>query len=267
MQLDHAILPGDPAGDPRPRVAGRVGAGGYAPDCEILGRSLDTSEYFTGRRVRQGCRVTFEPLTPERRRALTRQHLLEAAAIVFARDGFHGATLDDVASLAGFTKGAVYSNFKSKDDLFLALCDERVELQFAITAEVLESGSHDRVEQFPRMRELLRATLFGDDAFAALYLEFVLYARRNPAARAKLIESARRERALIESLIEREQGNIPAEPPHPTRALAEFSRAVFNGLMITRLVDPDAVTEETIGTTLEMLYESMGADGDGDQTP
>src|SRR5476649_1930069 len=98
--------------------------------------------------------MAFEPLTPERRRAMTRRHLLEAAAIVFARDGFHGATLDDVAATAGFTKGAVYSNFKSKDDLFLALLDDRIERQFAIALEVLDSGSHETAEQLPRIREL-----------------------------------------------------------------------------------------------------------------
>ncbi len=206
--------------------------------------------------------MTFEPLTPARRRELTRRHLLEAAAIVFARDGFHGARLDDVASLAGFTKGAVYSNFKSKDDLFLALLDDRVETQFAVTTEVLDFGPHDRKDQFPLVRELLRSTLFGEDSFAALYLEFVLYARRNPEAREKLIESARRERSLIESLITREQGNVNAAGPHSTRALAEFSRAVFNGLTLTRLVDPDAVTEDTIASTLDMLYEAMSADPD-----
>src|SRR5262249_51184370 len=124
--------------------------------------------------------MTFEPLTPERRRAMTRQHLLEAAAIVFARDGFHGATLDDVASTAGFTKGAVYSNFKNKEDLFLELLDDRVTRQLAVVFDVIDAGPHDKVEQFPRVRELLGADLFWDDDFATLYLEFVLYARRHP---------------------------------------------------------------------------------------
>jgi AcrR family transcriptional regulator len=128
--------------------------------------------------------ATFEPLTPERRRAMTRQYLLEAAAIVFARDGFHGATLDDIAALAGFSKGAVYSNFKSKDDLFLALLDNRIDLRYAATMEVLNTGSHDREDQLPRMRDLVSAQVFGDpEAWSALYLEFVLYARRNPDAR------------------------------------------------------------------------------------
>jgi AcrR family transcriptional regulator len=212
-------------------------------------------------------RVTFEPLTPERRRELTRRHLLEAAANVFARDGFHGATLDAVASHAGFTKGAVYSNFKSKDDLFLALLDDRVESQFAVVSEVLESGPHERSHQFPLMRELIDATIFGDDSFSTLYLEFVLYARRNPEARAKLAHLARRERALIESLIEREHGLVAGVAPESVRSLAEFSRAVFSGLNMTRLVDPEAVTKETVAVTLEMLYKAMGPERDDEPKP
>ena len=208
--------------------------------------------------------MSFEPLTPERRRELTRRHLLEAAAIVFSRDGFHGATLDDIASYAGFTKGAVYSNFKSKDDLFLALLDDRVESQFAVVAEVLDSGPHVREEQFPRIRELLDATVLGDDSFSALYLEFVLYARRNPAARERLIESARREQAFIQSMIEREHGLVAGAPPPALRVFAEFSRAVFSGLSLTRLVDPDAVTKETVDAILDMLYQSMGPERDQD---
>ena len=65
--------------------------------------------------------MDLQPLTPERRRQQTREHLLAAAAEVFAERGFHGASLDEVAAVAGFTKGAVYSNFKNKEDLFLAL--------------------------------------------------------------------------------------------------------------------------------------------------
>jgi AcrR family transcriptional regulator len=225
-------------------------------------RFLDTDEYVIDLRVWQGSPMTLEPLTPERRRELTRRHLLEAAAVVFARDGFHGARLDDVAALAGFTKGAVYSNFTSKDDLFLALLDDRVDTQVAITTEVLEQGPHEREAQFPVIRELLHSTLLGDDGFAVLYLEFVLYARRNPAAREKLIASARRERSLIESMIGREQGNVDAVPPYPVRTLAEFSRALFNGMSLTRILDPEAITESTLDDTLDMLYKAMGADGE-----
>src|SRR5436305_12166158 len=102
----------------------------------------------------RGFLVPLEPLTPERRRAMTRRYLLDAAEVVFARDGFHGATLDEVARMAGFTKGAVYSNFKNKEDLFLALIDDRIEKQFAVAAEALEEVPHDATQQLPRAREL-----------------------------------------------------------------------------------------------------------------
>lgn len=203
--------------------------------------------------------MTFEPLTPERRRAMTRQHLLDAAAIVFTRNGFHGSTLDEVAATAGFTKGAVYSNFTSKDDLFLALLDDRIERQFAVASEVLDAGSHELTDQLPRMRELLRSgAFFWDDSWTTLYLEFVLYSRRNPEAAAKLAASAQRTRAAVELMMESEYANVGTASNYPTAHLAEISLALFSGLGIDRLVDPTSVTEATIDTVLMYLYNSMG---------
>src|SRR3989442_895688 len=135
--------------------------------------------------------MAVEPLTPERRRALTRQHLLEAAAVTFARRGFHSASLDEVAAAAGFSKGAVYSNFKNKEDLFLTLLDERLQREFATAKDAL---SHD-----PAVSELseLVSRLMWDDDWTALQLEFSLYAVRNPHARAKL--AALRRQAIDET--------------------------------------------------------------------
>jgi AcrR family transcriptional regulator len=209
-----------------------------------------------------GFAVAFEPLTPERRRAMTRQHLLDAAAIVFARNGFHGSTLDEVAATAGFSKGAVYSNFKSKDDLFLELVDDRINRQFAVVSEVLESGSHDKAEQYPRIREIFRSDMFWDDDFVALWLEFVLYARRNPEAQAKLSGSVQRSREQVRRLIEHEYGVVGGSPKYPTHDLAESSLALFNGLGIDRLANPTAVTDEMLDTTLSFLYDAMGVDGE-----
>jgi AcrR family transcriptional regulator len=201
--------------------------------------------------------VTFEPLTAERRRAMTRQHLLDAAAVVFARHGFHGATLDEVASTAGFTKGAVYSNFKNKDDLFVALLDDRITRQLALVSDVLEGAPDEAVEQFPRIRDLLGADMFWDDDFATLYLEFVLYARRHPEAQAKLATSAQRSRTLVRQLIDEEYATLGAPPAYDTEHLAEISLALFGGLGVDRLVDPTAVTETTLDTALSLLYDAL----------
>jgi AcrR family transcriptional regulator len=198
-----------------------------------------------------------EPLTPERRRAMTREHLLEAAAIVFARDGFYAATLDDVASTAGFTKGAVYSNFKSKDDLFLALLDQRIDRQLAVVSEVLEGGSHEAAEQFPRVRALFGGDLFWDEDFGALYLEFVLYARRHPEARTKLAASVVRTREMVRQLIDEEYAAIGMEPKYSTDDVAEISLALFGRLGLDRLIEPAVVTDRTLDTTLRLLYDAL----------
>ncbi|HSO94909.1 MAG TPA: TetR/AcrR family transcriptional regulator [Acidimicrobiia bacterium] len=210
--------------------------------------------------------MTFEPLTPERRRAMTRQHLLDAAAVVFAKNGFHGSTLDEVAATAGFTKGAVYSNFKSKDDLFLALLDERINREFAVFSDVLEQGrlEDQGADQLPRVRELLHGLegMSGGDTWTTLYLEFVLYARHNPEAQAKLTATARRERDLAQKLIENEYAAIGEDPTFSTREMAAISVALFNGLGLERLADPDAVTETTIDTMLGVLFDAIGIDPD-----
>ncbi len=199
--------------------------------------------------------MTLEPLTPQRRRAMTRRHLLDAAAQVFADRGFHGATLDEVAKAAGFTKGAVYSNFKSKDDLFVALLEDRVERQ--ITA--IEAGLHEEPTpdlelpvRLANARALVSGLLWHDD-WSVLYLEFVLYARRNPDAREKLVGYARRERERVAALIEREHERFGIEPPVPPDTLAAISLAVFNGLGTDHLIDPDAVTPDLIDAVLRVL--------------
>jgi AcrR family transcriptional regulator len=211
--------------------------------------------------------LSFEPLTPERRRAMTRQHLLDAAAIVFARNGFHGSTLDEVAATAGFSKGAVYSNFKSKDDLFLELFHERVDRQFAVVSEALDTGSHHQAEQFPRIRQILRSDASPwDDSFVTLWLEFVLYARRNPDAQKKLAASAQRARAQVQALIEHEYEAVGVVPKYPAADLAEIGMALFNGLGLDRLIDPTAVTDAMLDTTLSFLFDAMGVDAPDDAT-
>lgn len=203
--------------------------------------------------------MPFEPLTPERRRAMTRRYLLDAAAIVFARDGFHGATLDEVAKTAGFTKGAVYSNFKSKDDLFLELQREWADRQLAVLTEFLESGDHDRATELTRTRELLRGAMFTwHDTENALYLEFVLYARQKPELRAELAEIRRQWLGFVSDLIEREYEAWGANLKYPTHDMAQISLALFSGLGTDHMLDPELVSEHTLDTVLSVLYDTMG---------
>jgi hypothetical protein len=99
-----------------------------------------------------------------------------------------------------------------------------------------------------------------DDDFVTLWLEFVLYARRNPDAREKLAASAGRARAQVQALIEHEYEVLGARPKYPTEDLAEIGMALFNGLGIDRLVDPSAVSDRMVDTTLQFLFDAMGVD-------
>src|ERR1035441_1103937 len=137
--------------------------------------------------------MTLQPLTAGRRRQQTRDYLLEAAARVFAEHGYHGASLDQVAAVAGFTKGAVYSNFKNKDDLFLALIEAAYSREMTALKETLE---HSDVPPEARLGDfvgLIRDELEQvPDNWGALSLEFTVYALRNPVARERLSELDRK---------------------------------------------------------------------------
>jgi AcrR family transcriptional regulator len=201
--------------------------------------------------------MAIQPLTRDRRREMTRRHLLDAAAVVFARDGFHGASLDDVAATAGFTKGAVYSNFKGKDDLFVAVFEDRLTNEEQEMQRVLQEsvGSTELNAHLPRVRGVIEGT--WDDEWTALYLEFVLYARRNPASQEKLVASARRHREVTIGMLERSYASVGAFPDLPLPVLATISMALFEGLSIGRLVDPPAVTREVVTDALTFLYGAL----------
>ncbi len=191
---------------------------------------------------------------------MTRRHLLDAAAIVFARDGFHGATLDAVAAAAGFTKGAVYSNWRSKDDLFLALLQDRMDRQLAVVSEVLESAGTERGDVATRVARLLESgVFFWDEGWSALYLEFVVYARRNPEAQAKLADAARRSRAFVAELIDHTRVADDRPARYATRELAEMSLALFEGLALARLIEPDVVQDRIIDAAIAMLGDATDA--------
>ena len=82
-------------------------------------------------------------MTREQSRANTRERLLAAARSVFARSGFHGASVDEIASEAGFSTGALYSNFDGKEDLFLVLMEREIDEH---AREIAGGGACARVD-------------------------------------------------------------------------------------------------------------------------
>ncbi|ORW33553.1 TetR family transcriptional regulator [Mycobacterium paraense] len=128
-----------------------------------------------------------ERWTRERRLEHTRSTLLDAAEEVFAEKGFMAASLDDIASAAGYTKGAIYKHFATKEDLFLAVSDRYWRRYFDNFAEVMSTATHIGARELDqiaaRWRELSRDR--GTE-HAALGHEFTLYLLRNPEARERV---------------------------------------------------------------------------------
>jgi AcrR family transcriptional regulator len=155
------------------------------------GFTKDTSEYLKLQPVSQILWHTFfmvERWTRERRLEHTRTLLLDAAEDVFAEKGFAPAVLDDIAHAAGYTKGAIYKHFTTKEDLFLAVSDRYWRRYFDNFAEVMSSGqigSRELDQIAARWRQLSRDR--GAE-HAALGHEFTLYLLRNPEARQRAAE-------------------------------------------------------------------------------
>jgi AcrR family transcriptional regulator len=154
--------------------------------------------------LRYRAMITPKPNKHELRTRETRELLLRAAENIFVRDGYAGAELGEIAKLAGRTKGAIYAQFKSKEDVFLALVEEHALRHKAEMEDAL--GKSSSIEQ---NREALRQfylRLIADESWNILMLEFKLFAIRNATAKrrfqrfiAKLISSASEQR-LVEIL-------------------------------------------------------------------
>jgi AcrR family transcriptional regulator len=182
--------------------------------------------------------VAVEKWTPERRRQLTRTALVEAAAVVFARRGFHGASLDEIADTAGFTRGAIYKNFEGKEDLFFAVIDHHNEIALHAFREEFEGGVPLASLDAAKLASAWRDIMTRDPDFLALDLEFRLYAIRNPDVRERFAAHQRRTRATIAGFIEDQAREAGLKITLPASTLAAIVDAASEGLLQSAYLDP-----------------------------
>jgi AcrR family transcriptional regulator len=137
-----------------------------------------------------------EKWTPERRRARTRAALVDAARFVFARKGFEGASLDEIAETAGYTRGAIYKHFHSKEDLLFAVYDQVNEQGLERYSKLLETGRARALDP-TLIVEIWQELIAGDSDLRALELEFALYVLRHPDVRERSLQHRRHNRELV----------------------------------------------------------------------
>lgn len=201
--------------------------------------------------------MPLEPLTAERRRQQTREYLLQAAAEVFAERGFHEATLDEVAAAAGFTKGAVYSNFKNKDDLFLALLEDAYGREIAALRATLANSDVPPEARIGDFVALIGGELDRAPA-GSLYLEFYLYALRNPVARARMNELEQEDVRAIAEILESEREKRGIINDEPAERTARIIVALFRGLFMMRTANPEIAGKELIEAAIAFVTRAQG---------
>ncbi len=182
----------------------------------------------------------------------TRERLLDAGLEVFSRRGYYAASVDEIAAQAGFTKGAVYANFSSKEDLFLALIDRR----FASDAQGYPGIIHFITDELqpgkgPDFKELV----MQDRTWNLLMIEFFLYAMRDEANREKYAGRLEQLRGQMEenlTALYAQQGKKPVLP------IEELPWSLFSlgvGMMLQFYIDPDGLPHGLYERSLQHLLK------------
>lgn len=199
------------------------------------------------------------PSLRDEQKALSRRRLLDGAEAVFARAGFHGASVDAIAREAGATSGALYSNFTSKEDLFLALFEERIAADVGDYSEIVAAGA--TIEAQARgAADRWMAILRERPDYFPLLIEFWSYAIREPALRARLAGRFAAFRSASARLVVKGATHQGFAPNAETGELVgTLIFALGNGLALEKLADPDGVPDSLYGDMLVLVFHALQA--------
>jgi AcrR family transcriptional regulator len=173
-----------------------------------------------------------------RKRSVTRARILQAAAAAIEETGFQRASLDEIAARAGLTKGAVYSNFASKDELFLAVLREMpLELEPKLEphmskADYFRALGEAAVEMLPRAR-----------AQAAFFAEFLLYALTHEEMRVRM---AQRHADRFREVAASAPLDLSERLAFSGREMSNLVQALSLGLLFQHMLTPDEITPELV---------------------
>ncbi len=197
-------------------------------------------------------------LTRKEKQAETRRCLMQSATRLFAQRGLQQASIDELAEEAGYTKGAFYANFKNKEELFLAMLDERFaqkieDIERVIAGEgteaekALEAGDH--------FTEMLRA----DPEWQRLFLEFTAYAARDEDFRQELVTRYRWMQERVAAALQARADEVGLQSSVPPDRVAMMTCAIVNGFAVDKLLEGDALPDELLGTMLMVFFAGIRA--------
>jgi AcrR family transcriptional regulator len=200
------------------------------------------------------------------KQARTRAQLIESAAHVFARRGFQAATVEEIAERAGYSHGAVYSNFAGKEELFLAVFERYMELRIDEVAQASEvDGSFAQRARAGADQWMAR---FGEDRETfLLHLEFMIHAARNPRLSRQLGQRMAALRLDIERRIAERAEQRDASLPLSPAQIALVVRALGIGLAVEALNAPGEVDTGLYGEFVALLAGLLEGGGSAPGEP
>jgi AcrR family transcriptional regulator len=195
-------------------------------------------------------------LTRKEKQAETRKRLLDAAERVFLRRGLQGSSVEEITAEAGFTRGAFYSNFNSKDELFVELLHARVYDRYAELAEQSQEQPVTPREQLRWGVERMREMYEGEEGrwLFRLWLECLTQAARDEEFRKLAATFWSGNRALLTEGAREAFKESGREPPLPPKQIATAMIALDVGLAVQHLVDPDEVSLDLYVPLYDLLF-------------
>jgi len=191
----------------------------------------------------------------EARTEATRRKLLQAAERLFAHDGFEAARLEDIAAEAGYTRGAFYANFESKEDIFFALLEHWVAQRIGEVNALLRQHP-GAAEQLRALREYYVQNA-KDRLLALLAMEFKLFTLRHPEAAARFRARRQAFRSCGSDLLQRLAKSLGRSLPVSSRAAATALGAFSQTLLLEHLVDPKCLSDGEIRRLLELVFDAV----------
>ena len=200
-------------------------------------------------------------MTRREKQQHTRSSLLKAATKLFCRSGLEGASVDQVAQAAGYTKGAFYANFKSKEELFLVMLDERFARELERIDRALAGLQEPHTEARAAAADFIHFA--GDEDWPRLYFQFVAHAARDDEFRQEL---ATRQQAMREKLAETfarwKQGFlIDDSPPLPLEEITAMIYCMADGFLVDRMIEP-GLGEELYEKMIDIFLRGLEALGE-----
>ncbi|HEX6496374.1 MAG TPA: helix-turn-helix domain-containing protein [Acidobacteriaceae bacterium] len=189
--------------------------------------------------------------------------MLDSAARAFALHGFAGASLEEIAESAGYSRGALYANFDGKDELLLTLVERSMQSQAAEAME-LTSQPLSPADAFVRLRKSF-ATFGNSDREACLVIaEAQLYAIRNSRFRERLAALFRAQHQQIVALVTRFFEQLPQRARISPRQAAFIAVASLQGLTLRNLADPETFSDQMVEDALGWIFGALTRDTEGE---